>query len=73
MYSDSHCHLFSYQSPKITEVLQQAKRRGVEIALSVGEDLESSANTVRLARSHDIVFTGVGIHPWNAVTPNDEV
>jgi TatD DNase family protein len=73
VYSDSHCHLVTYQSPKIAEVLQHAKEQGVEMALSLGENLESSADTVRLAQSHDIVLAAVGIHPWNATTPTDEV
>jgi TatD DNase family protein len=73
VYSDSHCHLFTYQSPKIAGVLRQAKEQGVVMALSMGENLESSADTVRLAQSHDIVLAGVGIHPWNATPPTDEV
>jgi len=35
--------------------------------------LDSSAETIRLAKSHNGVFAAVGIHPWNAVVPAEEV
>ncbi len=72
-FSDSHCHLDSSQPELLAEVLEQARVKHVDIMVSMGMTLESSAETVRLARSYEGVLAAVGIHPWNAVPPTDEV
>ena len=41
--------------------------------VSMGMTVESSAETVRLAQSYEGVLAAVGIHPWNAVPPTDEI
>ena len=73
VFSDSHCHLVGQQPERLTEVLEQARVKGVDIMVSMGMTLESSAETVRLAESYQGVLAAVGIHPWNAVPPTDEV
>lgn len=73
MFSDSHCHLDSYQSAPLAEALKQARAEGVDIIVGMGMTLESSAKTIRLAGSHQRVVAAVGIHPWNAIPPTDEV
>lgn len=73
VFSDSHCHLDRYQPELLAEVLEQARVKEVDIIVSMGMTLESSAETVRLAQSGEGVLAGVGIHPWNAVPPTDEV
>lgn len=73
MFSDSHCHLDGYQPDPLAEVLRQAKAKGIDIIVGMGMTLESSPVTVRLAQSHQGVLAAVGIHPWNAVPPSEEV
>jgi len=73
VFSDSHCHLDRNQPELLAEVLEQARVKHVDIIVSMGMTLESSAETVRLAQSHEGVLAAVGIHPWNAVPPTDEV
>ncbi len=72
-FSDSHCHLDRYQPELLAEVLQQARVKHVDIIVSVGRTLESSAETVRLAQSHEGVLAAIAIHPWNAIPPTEEV
>jgi len=72
-FSDSHCHLDRCPPELLTEMLEQAKAKHVDIIVSMGMDMESSAETVRLAQSHEGVLAAVGIHPWNAVPPTDEL
>jgi TatD DNase family protein len=71
--SDSHCHLDLYKPNELREILAQSNTVGVRTIISMGMDLESSARTTRLAQSHEQVFAGVGIHPWNAVPPSDYI
>ena len=73
VFSDSHCHLDRLQPELLAELLEQTKTKHIDIIISMGMTLESSAETVRLARSYDGVFAAVGIHPWNAVPPTDEI
>ncbi len=73
IFSDSHCHLDMYQPRQLAKALKEAKAKHVDIMVSMGMTVESSAETVRLAQSHDGVLAAVGIHPWNAVPPTDEV
>ena len=71
IFADSHCHLDRYQPKALADVLEQARVKGVDMIVSVGRNLESSANTVSLARSYDGVLAAVGIHPWDAVPLTD--
>ncbi len=73
VFSDSHCHLTTYQPELREQVLEQARTKGVDIIVSLGETLAASAETISLAQSHRGVLAGVGIHPWHAVPPTDEV
>ncbi len=72
-FSDSHCHLSGQPPARLAEVLEQARSKDVEIVVGMGMSLETSAETAGLARSHRGVVAAVGIHPWNAVLPTDEV
>jgi len=73
VYSDSHCHLERYQPDLLVETLQQARTRHIDFIISQGMSLESSVSTVHLAQSHQGVYAAVGIHPWNAVPPTEEM
>ncbi len=73
VFSDSHCHLVGYQPELQEKVLEQARNRGVDIIVSLGETLAASAESISLAQSHRGVLAAIGIHPWNAVAPTDEV
>lgn len=71
--SDSHCHLNRYPPDILAEALTEARLKHVAIWVSMGMDFESSAETIRLAHSYKGVLAAVGIHPWNAVLPTDEI
>ena len=72
-FSDSHCHLDRAQPELLAKVFEQARAKQVDILISMGMSLKSSAETVHLAQSYEGVLAAVGIHPWNAVSPTDEV
>jgi len=73
VFSDSHCHLDRDGPERLSKILEQAKIKHVDIIISMGMTLESSAETIRLAQFGEGVLAAVGIHPWNAVPPTDEV
>ena len=73
LLSDSHCHLNGYQPERLAEVLEQARAKHVDIMVSMGMTSESSAEGISLAQSYDGVLAAVGIHPWEAVPPTDEL
>ncbi len=72
-YSDSHCHLDRYEPKLLAETLQQARTKRVDFIVSQGMSLESSLDTAHLAQSHQGVYAAVGIHPWNAIPPTEDV
>ena len=72
-FSDSHCHMDSYTPERLLEVLEEARAKQVDIMLSVGMSLESSEEVIHLAQSHDRILAAVGIHPWNALPPNEDL
>ena len=73
IYSDCHCHLETYGPEQLAQVLEQAREKHVDIIVSMGSNLESSAETVRLAQAYEGVLAAVGIHPWWPVPPTDEI
>ncbi|MFC2032789.1 TatD family hydrolase, partial [Chloroflexota bacterium] len=73
VFSDSHCHLDADGPELLAKVLEQAKSKHVDIMVSMGMNLESSAKNIHLAQSNAGVLAAVGIHPWNAIPPTNEV
>jgi TatD DNase family protein len=72
---DSHTHIDTPRFESDREaVIQAAVAGGVTRMVDPGCDLPSSQAALALARSHPgIVFAGVGVHPHDASTYNDEV
>ena len=62
---DSHCHLFLMDRPT-AEVLEEARRAGVDRVIVPGIDPETSRRAVELAESFRGVFATAGMHPHDA-------
>jgi TatD DNase family protein len=62
---DSHCHLDSLEGD-LLESLERAEAAGVGTMITIGTDLPSSREAVRLASAHPNVYATVGIHPYDA-------
>src|SRR5436309_15003612 len=62
---DTHCHLFAMQGEP-GEVVEAARREGVDTLVCVGVDPESSRRSVELAESFRGVFATAGMHPHTA-------
>lgn len=72
IWIDSHCHLDSLEGG-VEEALERAAAAGVESLITIGTDVPSSREAVRLAAAHDPVFATVGIHPYDSEGFNDSV
>lgn len=73
---DSHAHLNddAFQED-LERVIDNALEAGIRTILVPGFDLSSSMKAVELARSHQMLWAAVGIHPhdaktWNQTTAN---
>ena len=63
---DTHCHLDmdEYQQD-FDKVMATATENGVSKILTIGIDLNSSSNAIKLARRYDNIYAAIGIHPHN--------
>ena len=75
MLVDSHTHIDTPRFKADREhVIQAAVEGGVTRMVDPGCDLASSLAAIELAKAHPgVVFAGVGVHPHDATTYNDEV
>ncbi len=75
MLVDSHAHIDTSRFDADREaVLQAAINGGVTRMVDPGCDLASSRAALALAKAHPgVVFAGIGVHPHDATTYNDEV
>ena len=52
--------------PSVAEVIARALESGVSHMITVGCDLESSRQSLRIAEEHPTIYADVGIHPHDA-------
>lgn len=69
-YFDAHAHIqFPQFDTDREEVIARMKKEGVA-ALVVGTDYATSAAAVALAKKHDYLWAGVGLHPTDVMEEN---
>ena len=74
MLIDTHCHFNHEKLSDIDACLRRALEAGVERAIVVGYDLESSRRAVKLTQDHPgVLYAVVGVHPHDAKTWNGEI
>ncbi|MBI2987021.1 MAG: TatD family hydrolase [Deltaproteobacteria bacterium] len=66
MFADAHVHLDRLKPKELELMLRLSQEANVEMLISVGIDLESSARAVSLAQSESRIWAAVGVHPWYA-------
>ena len=66
---DAHAHLTDRRfAADVTEVLERARKAGIQRVLSAAEDVASSEEALALAAHHDDVRIAVGVHPHRAAS-----
>jgi TatD DNase family protein len=64
MLTDTHTHLhFDQYSTDLSEVIDRAQTAGVRKILTLGTDLPSCHQSIKIARRFEMVYAAVGIHP----------
>src|SRR3989442_1360356 len=64
---DAHAHLTDRRfADDLPDVLDRARKAGIDRVLTAGEDVASSAEAITLARRYDEVRVAVGVHPHRA-------
>jgi TatD DNase family protein len=72
--TDTHTHLhFDQYRDDLPEVIRRAEEDGLKKILTLGTDLKSSREAVRIANQYEMVYAAVGIHPTDVhhSTPAD--
>ena len=74
MLIDCHIHTTKrwITSEELQRQLQAARDNGIGRWISLGVNLEDSAETIETANSYDDLFAGMGVHPMSAATANEE-
>ncbi|MDQ2911800.1 MAG: TatD family hydrolase [Chloroflexota bacterium] len=66
---DAHAHLTDRRfAADVIDVLERARRAGIERILTAAEDVASSEAALALAAHHDDVRVAIGVHPHRAAT-----
>jgi TatD DNase family protein len=74
LYTDTHCHLAMIDGDDpVDVVVARARAAEVRTMMTVGVDLASSAEAVRVASSFPEVWAVVGIHPHNSIEATEHV
>lgn len=64
MIFESHAHFDDEQfSPDREAVLKKVRRAGVERIINVAASMDSSRISLELAKSHEIIYSSIGVHP----------
>lgn len=64
---DTHCHLeMSRFDEDRDSMVERAKEAGVEAIITIGSDIESNIQALRLSEKYEFVYCSVGIHPHDA-------
>jgi TatD DNase family protein len=70
---DAHAHLTDRRfAADVAEVLDRARKAGIERVLTAAEDVASSEQALALAAHHEDVRVAVGVHPHRAASWNVE-
>ena len=73
MIFDTHCHLNSEELlPRIEEILESARKIGVDKFLIIGWNKESSLKAIELAHQYEGLYAAIGFHPTDIDGVSDE-
>lgn len=67
MLIDTHCHIqLKPLNTNVEQVIERAKKEGVEKLIVVGCDIKSSQDAIDLAKKHKNIFAAIGLHPQDS-------
>ncbi|MFA6549826.1 MAG: TatD family hydrolase [Candidatus Gracilibacteria bacterium] len=67
MFIDTHAHLtFPEFEPDLEQVIDRAKKAGVEKIINIGCDLKSCSGVLELSAKYGFMYSALGMHPYEA-------
>ncbi len=73
-FIDTHAHLdFPRFDKDREEIIENCFAEGIEKIVNIGADLNSSRNSVELARKNENIYAAVGLHPHDADQFNSDL
>jgi len=73
MIIDSHAHYDNKRFKEDADILVTSlPSKGVELVINVGCDMQTSKNSIKLAKKYPHVYATVGVHPHSSKTLNEE-
>jgi TatD DNase family protein len=74
IFYDTHAHLSRREfADDLPQVIARAGDAGIAKIVTLGTDLASSAQAVKLAEQHPSIFAAVGWHPTHALEAPDDI
>lgn len=73
MYFDTHAHFDDEKFDENRDILiEEMHNNGVDYIINIGADMESSVNSMELAKKYDFIYATVGVHPHEVDNMNEE-
>lgn len=73
MIFESHAHYDDERFGKDREaVLKKVRNAGIGCIINVASNMNSSRISLEMAKSHEIIFTSVGVHPHDVATMKED-
>ncbi len=69
MFIDTHTHVHQHDSSEIAGIVSRAVAANVGAIITAGVTVEDSRRAIEVAREHERVFAGVGVHPSDLTGP----
>ncbi|MCZ6538540.1 MAG: TatD family hydrolase [Chloroflexi bacterium] len=75
MFIDTHTHIHQHESGEIAGIVSRAVAATVGAVITAGVTVEDSRKAIAVAREHERIFAGVGVHPADLTGPltGDEI
>ena len=63
MFVDVHTHIQQHDPDELPGIVERAEAVGVGAIIAAGVTVDDSRRCIEIAREHQSVFAGVGVHP----------
>ena len=71
--ADSHCHVNDSKFDEDREEVFKRAETELEFIVNIGNDLETSEESIKYSEKYPFVYAVVGVHPTDISTYNDEI
>ena len=72
MFIVTHTHIHQHDSAELADIVSRSVEANVGAIITAGVTLEDSRKAIAVAREHERVFAGVGVHPTDLTGPLNE-